>query len=62
MLIQYKDKNTELNEIKRAKKCMIIPEDYMNKREIHVEIKFTSGAELNLGDVVSITIGEKNDD
>lgn len=62
MLIQYKDKETELNETKTAKKCTIIPEDYMNKQEIYVNIKFTTGLELNLGDIVSITIGEKSND
>lgn len=62
MLIRYKDKETELNETKTAKKCMIIPENYKNKKEIHVEIKFISGAELNLGDIASITIGEKSND
>lgn len=60
MLIQYKDKETALKKI--AKKCMIIPEKYPDAQEIYVEIKFTSGAELNLGDVASIIIGEKNDD
>ena len=62
MLIQYKDKETVLNNVKIAKKCMIIPEKYPDAQEIYVEIKFTSGAELNLGDVASITIGEKSND
>ena len=62
MLIQYKDKETELNETKTAKKCMIIPENYENKQEIQMKIVFSTGLELNLGDIVSITIGEKNDD
>lgn len=62
MLIQYKDKETELNETKTTKKCTIVPEKYPNKKEIHVEIKFISGAELNLGDIASITIGEKSND
>lgn len=62
MLMQYKDKETELNETKTAKKCMIIPENYENKQEIQMKIIFSTGLELNLGDIVSITIGEKNDD
>lgn len=56
MLIQYKDKETELNETKTAKKCMIIPENYKNKQEIQMKIVFTTGLELNFGDIVSITI------
>lgn len=62
MLIQYKEKETMLNNVKIAEKCMIIPEKYPDAREIYVEIKFISGAELNLGDVASITIGEKSND
>lgn len=59
MLIQYKDKETELNNVKITEKCMITPEKYPNKQDIHVKIMFITGLELNFGDIVSITIGEK---
>lgn len=62
MLIQYKEKETTLNNVKIAEKCMITPEKYPNMQDIRVNIMFTTGLELSFGDIVSITIGEKNDD